>query len=236
MPDATPPLAIDADALSRAFGARWAVRAVSIRLPPGRALLLAGHNGAGKTTLLRLLSGLLPPSAGSLRILGSDPHRDPLAARALISAVSHRGHAHLDLTAEENLVIALRLLGRGAAEAREHARKGLDGVGLLTRADDPVRTFSAGMKKRLSFARALAKDAPLVLLDEPYGQLDPQGFALVDALIERFRAEGRTVVVATHLVARAGPRLDTGMVMVDGELIWAGPARDTAAAMEREAA
>ena len=219
-------LAIDVQALSRGFGARWALSGVNLRLAPGASLLLAGHNGAGKTTLLRILAGLLPPTSGTVRIDGVDPASESAAARHRVALLGHRGQHYLELTARENLRVPADLLGRTDDVDGLLAR-----VGLADRADDVVGTFSAGMKKRLSFARVLLKRPSVVLLDEPWGQLDPAGFRFVDELLAELTGGGAAVLVATHLVARAGELLDHGLLLSGGTPRWVGPARDLHDAM-----
>ncbi len=218
--------AVSASALGRAFRGRWALADVHIELAPGRSLLLAGPNGAGKTTLLRLLATALRPTTGKLAIHGLDARRDPVAARRRLALLSHRGHLYSELSAFENLSTAAAISGRDA-----DLMGLLDRVGLHARAHDAVRTFSAGMRKRLAFARLLLQEPEVVLLDEPFGQLDPAGFALVDRLIGELQDEGRTLVLSTHLVERGAGLLRSGMVLVDGRVVWVGPASETPAAM-----
>jgi heme exporter protein A len=102
-------------------------------------------------------------------------------------------------------------------------------VGLAERAIDAPATFSAGMRKRLALARVLLKHAELVMLDEPYGQLDPPGFRLVDALVRELRSRGATVVIASHQLARAGALCDDAIVLEAGRLAWSGAASEAAA-------
>jgi len=120
--------------------------------------------------------------------------------------------------------VAARFLGRDAGRAALVER--LAEVGLADRADDPVLTFSAGMRKRLMLCRTLLQSASVVLLDEPYGQLDPPGFRLVDDLVERLRHQGTTVIVATHLLERGAALCDRGLVLEAGRVAWQGAAAD----------
>lgn len=219
--------AVRADALSRGFGDRWALAGVNLRMRAGSSLLLAGHNGAGKTTLLRILAGLLRPTSGAVLIGGVDPSKDLREARRKVALVAHQGQHYLDLSAGENLALVAGLLGRTDAEAAS----ALDRVSLTDRSDDAVRTFSAGMRKRLAFARILLQAPDVVLLDEPWGQLDPAGFRFVDELLAEFCAEGRAVIVATHLVDRAGHLLEHGLLLDDGKPVWVGTAGELPAAM-----
>lgn len=223
----TPP-ALSATALSRGYGKRWALAGVHIEMQAGRSLLVAGPNGAGKTTLLRILAATLRPTSGSLRIFGQPAEQ----ARARIGLLSHKTHLYTDLSCLENLRVAATLGGRVPDPARLEAL--LERVGLGGRGDTKVRECSAGMKKRVAFARLLEKDPEIVLLDEPYGQLDPLGFAFVDGLIAELAASGKTLLMSTHLVHRAAPLLRSGLVLVDGKTAWVGASADIPAALEEQ--
>jgi heme exporter protein A len=224
-PSPNPPV-IRAERLARRQGGRWALRGVDLVVEPGRVLMVCGSNGAGKTTLIRLLGTALTPTAGSLRLFGQAPE----AVRARVAMLSHADHHYDDLTARENLAIAAGLgkPGRPVAEVLEQ-------VGLAARADDVVRTFSAGMRKRLAFARLLWKEADLVLLDEPYAGLDPAGGRFVDGLFAGWRARGATVVVSTHQVDRGAALADDAVLLEAGRVSWAGKARDAGARIAPQA-
>jgi heme exporter protein A len=148
--------------------------------------------------------------------------RDQVRRRTALLA--HASYTYDALTALENLAIAARFLGR--PHGREPLRAALDEVGLAERADDAVETFSAGMRKRLALARVWLQDGAVVLLDEPYGQLDPPGFRLVDRLLARLREQSRTVLMATHLLERGADLCDRGLVLEAGRLAWSGSAGD----------
>jgi heme exporter protein A len=188
--------------LGKRYGGVWALRHVGLTLATGEVLLLTGHNGSGKTTLLRLLCTAIAPSAGTGQILGLDLRRDQNAIRARTALVSHASYLYEDLSARENLGIV------AAATRRREIDACLDRVGLSARAGERVRGFSAGMRKRLALARALIKAPALLFLDEPFGELDPQGMALVEALIGELQRSGTTLVLATHWVEQ-GERLST---------------------------
>jgi heme exporter protein A len=204
---------IRASGLGRRFARHWALRGVDLEVHAGAALMLVGRNGSGKTTLLRVLASLLRPTAGTLQVFGVSP----ALARDRLALLSHADGHYDDLTAEENLAL-------GAAPRSVEAA--LAEVGLGSRAGDLVRTFSAGMRKRLAFARLLLKRPTLALLDEPYAALDPEGQAFADAAIRRLRASGATLVVATHQQARTAPLCDEAVVLEGGRVSWRGPPGD----------
>ena len=220
------PPALRAQGLSRGYGRRWALATLNLELAAGRSLLVAGPNGAGKTTLLRLLAATLRPTAGTVEVLGKPPSE----ARQHLGLLSHSTHLYTDLSCMENLSVAARLGGRDPSTERLEAL--LERVGLPGRGATRIRECSAGMRKRLAFARLLEKDPDVVLLDEPYGQLDPKGFDFVDQLIADFASRGRTLVMSTHLVSRAAPLLQSGLLLVDGRMAWVGPSPELPAALQ----
>lgn len=220
----TKPDAIDARGLCRRYGRRWALVDVSFRVAPGTSVMVAGRNGSGKSTLLRIVATAIRPDRGTASVLGHDIRQERETVRRHTALLSHASYLYESLTALENLAIAARFLGRDA-------RRGallplLAEVELAERADDAVSSFSAGMRKRLALARTLLQEGGLVLLDEPYGELDPPGFRLVDHLIGRLRGRGSTVLMATHLLDRGAALCDEGLVLDGGRLRWHGAARD----------
>src|SRR5438105_5707701 len=220
-------IAVAAAGLCRRYGRRWALTEVSFEVPEGALVMISGRNGSGKSTLLRVLATAIRADLGTALILGHDLRADREAVREKTALLGHRTHLYESLTALENLALVARFLGgdRRRTVLLEH----LEEVGLSDRADDPVQTFSAGMRQRLSLARVLQQEARVVLLDEPYGHLDPPGFVLVDGLLRRLRRDGATVLMATHLLARGRALCDRCVVLEAGRLVYAG---DTAAMPE----
>ena len=207
-------LAIDAERLARRFGRRWALAEVSLQVPRGAVLMVAGRNGSGKSTLLRVLSAVLRPDHGRATVGGFDVVRHRLDVRKAVAMLSHYSYLYESLTARENLEVFADHMGA----SRSSVAPLLDRVALGSRADDFVSTFSAGMRKRLSFARVLLQDARVVLLDEPYGQLDPEGFALVDDVVRELKSRGVTVVMATHQIERASGLADQSLYLIEGRV------------------
>jgi heme exporter protein A len=189
--------ALEVEGLVRRYGEREALRQVSVTLDDGATLVVLGPNGAGKTTLLRVLATLLRPHAGSVRVLGSALPRESFAVRGRIGLLGHEPLLYRELTARENLRFHARL--HGVADAR--VAELLDAVGIRGRVDEPLRSLSRGMVQRVAVARAVLHDPPLLLLDEPYSNLDPAGVELVAPLIGR--ASGRTRVICSHDPAAA---------------------------------
>lgn len=227
--------AVIASGLSRRFGRRWALVNVDLRVPRGRALMIAGHNGSGKSTLLRVLSTALRADRGNIRIEGFDSRRQTAELRKRIALLGHHSNTYDAMTAHQNIAVCADMMG--LPSSREAVVALLDRVGLAHRADDSINTFSAGMRKRIAFARLLlqvdgldgtepATRASVVMLDEPYGQLDPQGFRFVDDLIGSLKDRGVTLLIATHLLDRGGWVCDDGIVLDNGRVSWEGPSAD----------
>jgi heme exporter protein A len=219
--------AVEASGLCRRYGRRWALVDVSFTAPKGSLVMVTGRNGSGKSTLLRVLATAIRADRGTARIFGHDLDAEKDAVRRRLALLAHHTHLYEALSAIQNLEIAARFLGRDAR--LPILRERLEEVGLAERADDVVSTFSAGMRKRLALARTLLPESALVLLDEPYGHLDPPGFALVDRTLERLRARGVTVLMATHLLERGSALCDLGLLLEQGRLAWSGPAAEVPA-------
>jgi heme exporter protein A len=215
-----PPLPAAALALhdvSKRYGRRWALARLTYALPAGRSLLLTGHNGSGKTTLLRLVATALSPTAGRVEVLGRDVVANREAVRRDVALLSHASFLYEDLTAQQNLVVLARLLG--IPSPQDAASALLTRVGLTRRSDTPVRSFSAGMRKRLAIARLLLKAPSIALLDEPFGELDPQGIRDMEAIIAELKAGGVTVILATHLVEQGLSLCEERLHLQDGRAV-----------------
>jgi ABC-type multidrug transport system ATPase subunit len=176
-----------------------ALAGADLDVDEGDILLLSGPNGAGKTTLLRLLAGLVPLHGGTATVFGHDLAGDRRGARRYLSLVGHETFCYDDLTTRENLRFAARAAGRttvAADAALERLR--------LERVSDVTHgRLSAGQRRRLSLAVALARDPQLLLLDEPHAGLDNATRITVDEILAAAPSEGRTVVLASHELAHA---------------------------------
>jgi heme exporter protein A len=188
----TPGEALRIDGLTRSYGEREALADVSLTLGTGQTLVVFGPNGAGKTTLLRVLATLLRPHAGRVEVLGCDLPDNAWRVRGRIGLLGHEPLLYRELTPRENLRFHARLHGVQATRIEEL----LSALGMANRADEPLRTLSRGMVQRVAVARAALHDPELLLLDEPYANLDPAAIGLVGALIGA--ESGRTRVVCSH--------------------------------------
>ena len=217
-----------ADNVSKWFGPLVAVSDVSFDVGPGVTALL-GPNGAGKSTMFRLLCGLARPSKGSVRVLGRDPRDDPGVARSL-GLVPQQETVFESLTAHEFVLLSARL--HGLEEPAVAAAAALDTVGLDP--GDPRRlpSYSKGMRQRVKVAQAIVHDPAVLVLDEPLTGLDPRQRRDMVALFRRLGAEGRCVIVSSHVldeVERLGSRI---LVISQGRLSAAGDFHELRALMD----
>jgi ABC-2 type transport system ATP-binding protein len=215
--------AVVADGLRRSFGAVRALDGVSLRVGQGEVVGLLGHNGAGKTTTVRLLTGILAPNAGTVRVHGRDPQVDGPAVRRATGVVSAVPAVDDRLTARQNLRFVGEVFGVDQALASTRGEALLERLGLGERADERVGGFSSGMRQRLALARALLPDPTLLLLDEPTATLDPVASRDVrDLLAHLARAEGRSVLLCSHNLAEAQALCDRVVVLEHGRVIADG--------------
>jgi heme exporter protein A len=206
--------AVAASNLARRYGRRWALADVSFQLARGAVMMVSGRNGSGKTTLLRILSTAIHPDAGNASVGGYDVKTQRDEIRRSSALLSHYSYLYESLSAKENLEIVARFSGA----TLHSAASALDRVGLAERANDPVSTFSAGMRKRLSFARVLLQKPSIAFLDEPFGQLDPEGFALIEEVVAELKSSGATVMIATHQIERVARIADVHLALENGRV------------------
>src|SRR5215213_5738096 len=216
--------AIEVEGLHRSFGPVHALRGVDLEVALGEVHALLGPNGAGKTTLMRILSGLVDPSEGSTYVLERKAGRSP-ELRALIGMVPSGDRTfYLRLSGLENLVFFARLHGLRRRAAAARALELLDAVGLSEAATRPISTYSHGMQKRLSFARALLSNPQLLLVDEATHDLDPVAARQVRDLTAACAERGAGVLWATqrieelHGFAQRVTVLDRGTVAFSGSV------------------
>jgi len=211
------PLMVRLDGVTKRFGASLALQGVNLQLESGKCLGLVGPNGAGKTTLLKILSTLTAPSSGTVTIAGYDAARAAERIRPQLGVLSHRTFLYGHLTAFENLHFYGRMLG--VAHLAERIRAVLETVGLQAVTRQLVRTYSRGMQQRLAIARAILHHPRLLLLDEPYNALDQQAAARLQDLLRQLCAEGRTVIISTHDLARGFELCDEIAIQRRGRIV-----------------
>src|SRR5579859_4528184 len=211
--------AVEIHGLTKRFGANVAVNGVDLLVPRGCAFGYLGPNGAGKTTLIRVLLGLTRASGGTMSLLGYPVPQQRATALARVGAIVDEPRFHGHLTGRQNL----RLL----AAAREPAafdriESSLERVGMLHRADDRVSKYSMGMRQRLGVAACLIGDPELLILDEPMNGLDPAGMQDMRDMMLSLVAEGRTVVLSSHLLDEVERTCDAVAIVDRGSVVRQG--------------
>ena len=207
--------------VSRLFGSFAALRQVTVDLEPGRCYVLIGENGAGKSTLLRILAGLLRPSFGTVKVFGDlDPHD----ARDRIGYMSHAPMLYDELTAQENLAYFSKLYpGRPCLSPAEALRQ----VGLDPELPRTIGQYSQGMRQRTSLARVLLPVPELLLLDEPFSNMDVESVSQMVRLLAGFRQGNRTIVITTHQREHAAPIADFVLALKAGRVASFEPGSPT---------
>jgi ABC-2 type transport system ATP-binding protein len=208
--------------LSKRFGDLWALRDVDLDVPAGTVLGLLGHNGAGKTTAIRILTTLARPTAGTATVAGLDVIERPAAVRAQIGLAGQYATVDGLLTARANIELAGRLYHLPRAQVRRRADELLERVGLAANADDLVKTFSGGMRRRLDLAASLVASPPVLFLDEPTTGLDPQSRNDLWALLRELVADGATLVLTTQYLEEADRLADQIVVLDHGRVAAEG--------------
>ncbi|AKK11117.1 ABC transporter ATP-binding protein [Corynebacterium uterequi] len=209
--------AITMTKVTKVLGGKPRTDDVTFTCPPGQVYGLLGPNGAGKSTLMKLIMGLYRPTTGTVRVFGLNPVADAQRVRRLIGVVPQDTALYPELNAIENLRFHAALYMKGRADAR--IRDVLDLVELSDRATEPVKNYSGGMKRRLAIGRALLPNPDLLLLDEPTLGVDVQATHRIWDYIARFKQEGRTVIVATNIMAEADALCDKILLLDRGALV-----------------
>ena len=214
--------AIEATNLRKSFGPVIAVDDVSISLPKGGIFGFLGPNGAGKTTVIRMLTGVLIPDAGSVRVLGTDVNKDPLTAKLKMGVIPENGTVYADLTAEQNILITAKFYGMNRASREARAGEILTRLGLIERKNDLVRTFSKGMRQRISIACAIVPSPPVLILDEPTTGLDVYSRRLVIDTVRHMNQEGSTILLTTHNIEEANTLCSMISIINSGKIVATG--------------
>ncbi len=194
---------IHASGLTKVFGKSIAVDHISFDVSEGEIFGFLGPNGAGKTTTTRMLTGVIPPDAGTATILGYDIRSEPVLAKQGFGVVPETSNAYTDLSAWQNLMLMGELYGLPRARAEQRSSDLLDMVGLLERKDQKVQAYSKGMKQRLILAMALIHEPELLFLDEPTSGLDVQSTQMILSLLRDLNRQGTTIFLTTHNMEEA---------------------------------
>ncbi len=195
--------AIEVDNLTKLFDDFTAVDHLDFEVKNGEIFGFLGPNGAGKTTTARMLTGIIKPSSGKVRIMGLDIRQDPIKAKQIMGVVPELSNAYTELTAWNNLQFMAELYGVPGKDARQRAEELLGKFDLYERKDHKVRTFSKGMKQKLILAMSLMNDPEILFLDEPTSGLDVISARLIKDMVLELNKEGKTIFLTTHYMEEA---------------------------------
>ncbi|MET3546328.1 ABC-type multidrug transport system ATPase subunit [Paenibacillus favisporus] len=214
--------------VSKKAGARTLVDHVSFSIQAGDVCGFVGPNGAGKTTLIRMMTGLIKPGNGSIRIDGTDVGRERVKALSRVGAIVESPIFFPYMSGRDNLLNLARLHPNvPGTERKARVEEALSIVGLSERGSDKVKTYSLGMKQRLGIAQALLGDPRLIILDEPANGLDPMGIRELRQLIQRLNQErGITFLVSSHLLDELQRICSRFVIIKEGKLVWEGTSRE----------
>ena len=212
--------------LHKSYGGQEVVAGLDLAVARGTCFGLLGPNGAGKTTTLKLCLGLIAPDSGDINILGHAIPQHAREARQRIGVVPQMDNLDPDFTVAENLLVYGRYFGLSDAAARARIPALLDFANLTPKSDARIQTWSGGMKRRLTLARALVNDPDLIILDEPTTGLDPQARHMIWERLRQLMAQGKTLILTTHFMEEA-ERLCSRLAVIDhGKKIAEGSPRD----------
>jgi ABC-2 type transport system ATP-binding protein len=214
--------ALEVAALRKSFGDTIALDGIDLRVAAGTVFALLGPNGAGKTTTVHILSTLIEPDAGLVRVAGHDPAREPDAVRDVIGVTGQFSAVDTLLTGKENLSLMARLCHLERAEGERRIVELLDRFDLVEAAGKPAATYSGGMRRRLDLAMTLMGDPQIIFLDEPTTGLDPRSRRTVWRIVRDLVNDGVTIFLTTHYLEEADQLADRVAVLDRGRLIAEG--------------
>lgn len=227
MPNTPQTTVLEIKELGKRFGSQWVLAHINLTVRAGEAIALFGDNGSGKSTLIKILATLLEPTHGSVHVCGHNSRQDKKTVRRLIGLLGHEKQLYRSLTVLENIRLTASILGMSRKSPL--VEEALEQLQMLPAQHKIVATISEGMKKRLALAKMwLAtnthEETQLVLLDEPHAGLDVMGKDILHQLLNRWRQEGKTVILASHDHELILPHVDRVLVLKKGLLDYDGPA------------
>jgi ABC-2 type transport system ATP-binding protein len=224
----SPSIVIEAESLTKRYGRVTVVDHIQFAVGPGEIFGLLGPNGAGKTTTILMLLGLTEITSGTLRVLGHDPMREPLAVKRRVGYMPDAVGFYDQLSARENLAYTAKLMGIPRVERGPRIAAALARVRLADVADKRVGTFSRGMRQRLGLAEIIVKRAEIAVLDEPTSGLDPQSSVEFLDLIRELKADGVTILLSSHLLDQVQRVCDRVALFQAGRIVLRGAVADLA--------
>ncbi len=230
--DGAPAPAVEVRGLHKSYGRAAVLRGLDLEVAWGETVVILGPNGSGKTTLIKTLATLTRPDTGSVRIAGLDVSRSGKQARATIGVVTHDPMLYEQLTGLENLKLFGRMFNLDVVE--ERAVCAADRLGMTSRLSQRVGTMSHGMRKRLSIARALLHDPPILLMDEPESGLDQEALDILESIVLGSSDLGRTVIMTTHNLERGAALAQRAAILSRGRIAYHDSAASLGVAGLRE--
>jgi ABC-2 type transport system ATP-binding protein len=217
--------------LTKRYGTLTAVDDLDLDVYPGEIFGLLGQNGAGKTTTILMLLGLSEPTEGEALVMGLDPAWEPREVKRRVGYLPDAVGFYGGLTGRQNIRYTARLNGLRGHEAEASITDVLDHVGLSDRADDPVETYSRGMRQRLGIADALVKSPDLLILDEPTTSIDPLGVVeILDLMRKLVDERGLAIMLSSHLLSQVQSVCDRIGIFAAGRLVGEGTVEELATA------
>jgi ABC-2 type transport system ATP-binding protein len=221
-------IVIQTEGLTKHYGHFTAVDSLNLSVHKGEVFGLLGPNGSGKTTTILMLLGLTEPSAGTVRVLGLDPARQPLQVKARVGYLPDQVGFYDRLTGRENLIFSAKLIGLRRAELHDRIQAALEEAGLAEAADQRVGTYSRGMRQRLGVAELLLKRPQIIIMDEPTLGLDPEvARAFLDNILE-LKGQGITVLLSSHLLYQVQEICDRVGLFRRGKMLLEGTVAELA--------
>ena len=225
-PDTASGWALEAQFLEKYYGSFKAVDRVDLRVQPGEIYGFLGPNGAGKTTTMNMVTGLLKPSGGMIRVFGRDVWKEPLAAKGLLGYVAERPIVYEHLTGREFVMFLAELYRTPRVGLEERVEQLLAGFDLADAADVLIRTYSQGMRRKIALAAAVVHSPDLLVLDEPTNGVDPRGAWVIKNLLRSIAEQGAAVLMSTHVLEVAEPMCDRVAIIDRGRIVAEGTIND----------
>jgi ABC-2 type transport system ATP-binding protein len=217
--------AISTHDLSRSFGQLKAVDHLDLSVPTGVIFGFLGINGAGKTTTIKMLTGLLRPTAGTAVVQGYDVTTQPYEVKRRIGILLEEDCLYDRLTAKEYLEFVATVRGLSDQETRSRMEELLTSLSLVEKQNKLIGTYSKGMRRKLALAAALIHQPPLLILDEPFADIDPLAIYEIKKILGGLHAAGATILLSTHLLAVAQDSCDLAAIIHQGQLVAVGDLR-----------
>jgi heme exporter protein A len=208
---------VEASHLAKAIDGRVILRDVNLRIERGQFVAVLGANGSGKTTLLKILSTLSAPTSGQLKLFGEAARGISVALRRRVGMIGHQSMLYRDLSPRENLEFFAKLYA--VPNPMRRAQDMIRMIGLVDRANDPVRNFSRGMTQRVAIARALLHDPELILADEPFAGLDAPSIEALEQLLAQLVEAGKTIVLVNHDIEQSLRIAQHAVVLRGGKIV-----------------